>query len=202
MLKAIFLYKVLKKSLLFWSVIVKKPGEIFTILKSLVYEIGSQVSYSELSRLIGIDGATVERYIDLLEKNFVVFRLSPFSRNQSRELKKAKIWDVGMRNVIIQDFSALGVRQLEEQGKLWENFVISEIIKHERHSGGRANFYFWHTRDGSEVDLLRMVNGRIYAYEMKLYKRAKLPPSFVNAYKPVAFQNITFENFDELWLVV
>ena len=192
----------LLKDVFAWAGI-KKPDKIFTLLKALAYQVGSQVSYSELSRLTGLDSTTVERYIDLLEKNFVVFRLSPFSRNLRKELKKAKkiyFWDVGIRNAIIQDFSAFGVRQPEEQGKLWENFVISEIIKHERHSGGKANFYFWRTRDGAEVDLLRVANGQIYAYEMKLHKRARLPQSFVEAYKPAGFQNVTLENFDELWI--
>ena len=92
----------------------------------------------------------------------------------------------------------MGVRQTEEQGKLSKNFVISDLIKHERHSGCRVNFYFWHTIDGSEKDLLCVANSQNYDNEMKLHKRAKLPPSFVNAYKPVAFQDITFENFDEL----
>ncbi len=192
----------LLKDVFAWAGI-KKPDKIFTLLKALAYQVGSQVSYSELSRLTGLDSTTVERYIDLLEKNFVVFRLSPFSRNLRKELKKAKkiyFWDVGIRNAIIQDFSVFGVRQPEEQGKLWENFVISEIIKHERHSGGKANFYFWRTKDGAEVDLLRVANGQIYAYEMKLHKRARLPQSFVDAYKPTGFQNVTLENFDELWI--
>ncbi len=192
----------LLKDVFAWAGI-KKPDKIFTLLKALAYQVGSQVSYSELSRLTGLDSTTVERYIDLLEKNFVVFRLSPFSRNLRKELKKAKkiyFWDVGIRNAIIQDFSAFGVRQPEEQGKLWENFVISEIIKHERHSGGKANFYFWRTRDGAEVDLLRVANSQIYAYEIKLHKRARLPQSFVDAYKPANFQNVTLENFDELWI--
>ncbi len=192
----------LLKDVFAWAGI-KKPDKIFTLLKALAYQVGSQVAYSELSRLTGIDSTTVERYIDILEKNFVVFRLPPYSRNLRKELKKARkifFWDVGIRNTIIQDFSAFGVRQPEEQGKLWENFVISELVKHDRHLNRKSAFYFWRTKDGAEVDLLRVVDNQIYAYEMKLHKKAKLPPSFVKAYNPAIFKNVTLDNFDELWL--
>ncbi len=182
---------------------IKKPDKLMVLLKALAYQVGSQVSYSEISRLTRMDVSTVERYIDLLEKNFVLFRLTSFNRNLRNELRKSRkiyFWDNGVRNAIIQDFRQFSLRPPEEQGRLWENFVISEIIKHNRYFDRNSAFYFWRTKDGAEVDLVKVKGNSINAYEIKLHKKANLPASFRQAYNPESFVTVTIDNFDELWV--
>ncbi|OGC51124.1 hypothetical protein A2982_02970 [candidate division WWE3 bacterium RIFCSPLOWO2_01_FULL_39_13] len=153
---------------------VKNPQVLNDLLKALALQIGSEVSYTELSNLLNIDSKTVERYIDLLEKSFVVFRLSPFSQNRRREISKNKkilFYDVGIRNALIDNFNTFDKRQ--DLGHLWENFVISERVKYREYHRVYASQYFWRTYDGSEVDLVENREGKLFGYKIK-YTSEKL----------------------------
>lgn len=153
---------------------VKNSNVLTNLLKALAFQIGSEVSYAELARLIGIDKKTVERYVDLLEKNYIIFRLSPYTRNKRKEISKLKkiyFCDVGIRNTIINNFNFLVDRN--DVGNLWENFVISERLKYQAYHNIYTNNYFWRTYDGAEVDLVEERDGKLYGYEFKWSKENK-----------------------------
>jgi len=178
---------------------IKKSDKLMNLLKALAYQIGSTVSYKKLSNLTGLDVGTVERYIDILEKNFIIFRLLPFGGNLRGEIKKQRkvfFWDIGVRNAIIGQFLPFDTLSPQERGRIWENFIISEMIKLANNYGEDTQFYFWRTKDGAEVDLVAINSGRIFAYEIKLGKTARLPRSFVK-YKPAGFEVIRLDNFAE-----
>jgi predicted AAA+ superfamily ATPase len=166
------------------------------LVKALALQIGSEVSYSELANLLGIDKKTVERYIDLLEKTFVVFRLAPFSRNKRREITKTKkiyFYDLGIRNGVLQNFSLLSQRN--DVGALWENFVIVERLKHRLYHNIYGYQHFWRTFDGSEVDLVEERDGNLYGYEVKWNpKRKTRTPIKWMEYPNSSFEKITQEN--------
>ena len=147
-----------------------------------------EVSYNELSRQIEADKITVQRYIDLLEKSFVIFRLRSFSRNLRNELKKSTkiyFWDNGIRNAVINDFSVLNLRQ--DKGKLWENFIVSERIKSNLNKNRWVKSYFWRTLQKQEIDYIEEENGKINGYEFKWNAEAKrtTPSAFQEAYRSV-----------------
>lgn len=147
---------------------VKNSSVIMGLLKALALQIGSEVSFTELSNLIGIDKKTIERYIDLLEKNFVIFRLAPYAKNKRREMSKLRkiyFYDTGIRNAIINNFNFADSRN--DMGALWENFLVSERLKYRAYHGIHADQYFWRTYDGSEVDLIEEREGKLYGYEFK-----------------------------------
>ncbi len=153
---------------------VKGSDVLVRLVKALALQIGSEVSYSELSRLIGIEKKTVERYVDLLEKNFVTFRVPPYTRNKRREISKLRkiyFYDVGIRNAVINNFNFLENR--EDAGVLWENFLFVERMKYRAYNQIYATQYFWRTYDGSEVDLVEEREGKLYGYEFKWKKRRK-----------------------------
>ena len=132
----------LYRDLLEWGKI-KKADKILTLLRALAFQIGSEVSYNELSKLVGLDKETVERYLDLLQKAFVIFRLPSFARNHRNELKKSKkfyFYDMGIRNAIISNFSPIHLRN--DVGQLWENFILIERLKYTRYSNIFSNKYF------------------------------------------------------------
>ena len=147
---------------------------------SFTSEIKQEVSYNELSNLLGIDRETVENYIGLLEKCFVVFRLPSFSRNQRNEIKKGKkiyFYDNGIRNAILSNFAPLELRT--DTGMLWENFMISERVKRNAYSGSYANLYFWRTHDQKEIDLIEEENGILTSFEFKWnVKKALFHPRY------------------------
>ena len=137
----------------------KKPDVIQKLVRALALQLGSEVSYNELSNLLGIDKETVENYICLLEKCFVVFRLDSFSRNLRNEIKKGKkiyFYDNGIRNAVISNFAPLELRT--DAGALWENLMVSERVKHNAYSGSFAQLYFWRTHDQKEIDLVEKQN--------------------------------------------
>lgn len=184
---------------------ISKPDKLQRLLQALAYQMGSQVSYNELGRLIGLDSKTVERYIDILEKSFIIFRLNSFSRNLRNELKTSRkiyFWDNGIRNVIIGNFSYIEQRMSEEAGILWENFVISERMKLNSLNGFYGTQWFWRTMQQKEIDFLEEENGYINAYEFKWNPRAKAkrPEQFLSAYPNSSFSVITPENIDEFLL--
>ena len=156
---------------------IRRPELINKLLIALALQVGSEVSHNELAKTIGTDNKTIERYIDMLEKCFVIFRLSAFSRNLRTELRKSKkiyFYDNGIRNAIIQNFAPLAMRQ--DVGALWENFFISERIKRNHYNGSYAQSYFWRTTRQQEVDYIEIENGEISAFEMKWNPNKKGTP--------------------------
>ena len=182
---------------------VRKPVLLEKLLVALALQIGSEVSYNELAQTIGTDNKTVEKYVDLLEKCFIIFRLNGLSRNLRSELKKTKkiyFYDNGIRNAVIQQFAPLDMRN--DTGQLWENFFISERIKRNHYTGHYCNIYFWRTQTQQEIDYIEECDGTMSVFEMKWNPRkanAKFPPAFLNAYPVKETAVITPENYLE-WL--
>jgi uncharacterized protein len=178
----------------------KKPQLIIKLLQALALQIGNEVSYTEIGQLIGADKETVERYIDRLEKTFIIFRLHSLSRNMRNEIKKGKkiyFYDNGVRNAIINSFSPLSLRN--DTGVLWENFVISERIKYLAYHKIYVNMFFWRTTEQQEIDYIEERNGQLNAFEIKWnpLKKVKLPTSFAKAYPEHTFTVINKNTFDE-----
>lgn len=177
---------------------IKKPDILQKLLRALALQVGSEVSYNELANLLGIDKMTVESYIGLLEKCYVIFRLESYSRNLRNEIKKGKkvyFWDNGIRNAVISNFANPEMRM--DMGMLWENFVISERKKLHSYASSYANLYFWRTHSQSEIDLVEEKDGMLTAFEMKWSgkARAKLPAAFAASYPATAFHVVTPENY-------
>lgn len=188
-----------KDALQFQSV--KHSDTLEKLLQALALQVGSEVSYNELSNLLGIDKETVVRYIMLLEQAFVIFRLRPLSRNLRKELgKKHKIyfWDVGVRNALINQFNAVDLRS--DIGSLWENFAIAQSIIHDRNMGVRYNYYFWRTYNGSEIDLIKEKDGVFHTFECKWSEKRtmNIPQSFASAYTKHTFAVLTPKTFPSL----
>ena len=167
------------------------------LIKSLALQIGNEVSFSELGNKLGASKQTIERYIKLLEQSFILFRLNPFSRNLRTELtKKCKVffYDTGIRNSLINNFNSLDLRN--DTGALWENYIISEMIKKNNNSEVYSNFYFWRTHQQQEIDLLEDKNGALNAYEIKFNKdKFKIPAPFTKAYPNAKVKLINKDNF-------
>lgn len=184
---------------------INKPDKLVRLLKALALQIGSQVSYNEVGTLIGLDSKTVERYVDILEKSFIVFRLGTFSRNQRNELKSTRkiyFWDLGIRNAVIGNLAQ--VENRTDVGELWENFVIAERMKQNAYASSFVQSYFWRTRQQHEIDYVEEVDGQLHAYEFKWNERkahCKCPDSFRTAYPEATFQVITPKNI-EVFLMV
>lgn len=164
---------------------IRKPEVLEKLVKALALQIGSEVSYNELSQLVGVDKNTISNYIDILQKGYVVFKLGSFSRNLRNEIKtnqKIYFYDVGVRNMIISNFTSLDLRQ--DKGALWENFLIAERVKQNEYKTGLAKMYFWRTKQHQEIDLIEEENGKLSAFEFKWNSKGKLrlPKTFTNAY--------------------
>lgn len=177
---------------------IKKPDLIQKLVRALALQLGNEVSYYELSQLLGVDKATVESYIGLLEKCFVVFRLDSFSRNLRNEMKKGKkiyFLDNGIRNAVLSNFSPLELRN--DVGALWENLMVSERVKRNAYNGSYAQLYFWRTHERQEIDFIEDKDGHLSAYEFKWnpMSKASSPKSFMTAYPGSTFQVITPANF-------
>ena len=178
---------------------VRKPVLLEKLLVALALQMGSEVSYSELAQTIGTDNKTVEKYVDLLEKCYIIFRLNGLSRNLRNELKKAKkiyFYDNGIRNAIIQQFAPLDMRN--DVGALWENFFISERIKHNRYTSHYCNIYFWRTKNQQEVDYIEECDGTMTAFEMKWNPKkgnTTFPRAFLEAYNVKETVVITPDNY-------
>jgi hypothetical protein len=178
---------------------IRKPQILEKLLKALALQLGSEVSYNELSNLLEIDKATVAKYIDILEKSFIIFQLNSFSRNQRNEIKnnrKIYFYDNGIRNMIINNLNPIDMRT--DKGALWENFLISERIKIQAYHNIYANNYFWRTIQKQEIDFIEESNGVINAYEFKWKSsgRNKIPKAFVENYMAIG-KVINKENFRE-----
>lgn len=178
---------------------IRKPQVLEKILRALALQLCSEVSYNELAQLVGVDKNTVANYIDVLEKGYVIFRLSSFSRNLRNEIKtnqKIYFYDTGVRNAIIGNFNLLDSRS--DKGGLWENFLIAERIKKLSYDSSLAKSYFWRTKQQQEIDYVEEVSGRITGYELKWSKKAKakLPKSFMDSYN-ATIEVIHRNNFRE-----
>jgi uncharacterized protein len=181
---------------------IKKPELLEKLLRALALQVGSEVSYNELAGLLEMDKATVARYIDLLEKSFIVFKLNSFSRNQRNEIKnnrKIYFYDNGIRNMIVNNLNAMDLRA--DKGALWENFLVSERIKMQSYHKIYSNNYFWRTVQRQEIDLVEEVGGEIYAFEFKWNSRGKMkiPKSFLETYNAVGAM-VDRNNFREFVL--
>ncbi len=176
----------------------KKPEMLQKLLQALALQLGSEISYNELAILLGIDRETVESYIGLLEKCFVVFRLSSFSRNQRNEIKKGKkvyFYDNGIRNAILSNFAPLDLRN--DTGMLWENFMISERVKRNAYNDSYAHLYFWRTHDQKEIDLIEEEDGQLRTFEFKWNPRTKavMPTTFSATYPGSSYTVINPQSF-------
>ena len=183
--------------------LVKKTDKLVKLLQAIAYQVGSQVSYSELASMVEIDSKTVETYIDLLEKSYIIFRLYSYSRNMRNELKhtrKIYFYDNGVRNALISAFWPIETRM--DVGALWENFLVSERMKRNEYTRHWCNSYFWRTRDQKEIDYIEEYDGQLHAYEFKYNprKEAKAPRGFTSAYPDATFMEITPQNIEEFLL--
>lgn len=194
--------KLLADSYLFRDILmldyIKKPEKLIKLLKALAFQVGNEVSFNEIGNLIGLDSKTVENYIQILEKSFVIFKLSSFNRNQRNELKNGKkiyFYDNGIRNALISNFQFTESRQ--DIGALWENYLITERIKQNDYLKRYANSYFWRTKDGLEIDYIEEVNGVLSAYEFKwnVKKKHRITTVFSKTYDVKEVQVITPENY-------
>jgi uncharacterized protein len=176
---------------------VKGAKVLLDLLRLIAYHVGNEVSLTELATQLGIDYKTVGRYLDLLEKAFVLYNLRGFSRNLRKEItKKSKyyFYDNGIRNSIISNYNDLDIRN--DQGELWENFVVAERLKLQQYTGIRANNYFWRTWDGKEVDWVEEREGKLFGYEFKYsMKPQKLPRAFLETYPESTLQIINPQNY-------
>ena len=182
-----------------------KPDKVVRLVQALAWQIGSQVSYNEVGQLIGIDPKTVERYVDILEKSYVIFRLGSFSRNLRNELKQSRkiyFWDLGIRNAVIGNLSQ--VENRTDVGALWENLCIAERMKQLSYRGSLAHSWFWRTQQQKEIDYIEEENGRLQAFEFKWNERkadSRCPAAFATAYPDATFQVITPANVEEYLLL-
>jgi predicted AAA+ superfamily ATPase len=177
---------------------IKKPQFLVKLLQMLALQLGSEVSLNELAVSLQINRSTVERYMDMLEKAFVIFRLYSFSRNLRQELtRKFKVYfyDPGIRNSLINNFNPSELRN--DSGGLWENFFIVERLKYLKYQGLNPNTYFWRTHQGKEIDYLEESGGKLDAFECKLNPGAKviLPKEFAASYPDSEFHPVTPENY-------
>jgi predicted AAA+ superfamily ATPase len=182
---------------------IKKSEHLTRLLRAIAFQIGSQVSYTELGQLCGLDNKTVEKYIAILEQTFVIFRLCSYSRNLRNELKTSrKIYftDNGIRNALIADFRPVELR--DDVGKLWENFLVSERFKRNEYAESYANPWFWRTQAQQEIDYVEEQDGHLSAFEFKWNPSAKVkqPKTFQIAYPDSSFAVIHKDNFEDILL--
>ena len=182
---------------------IQKPDDLIKLLQALAYQVGSQVSYNELSLLTGLDAKTVDKYITVLEQTYVVFRLGSFSRNIRSELKKSRkiyFYDNGIRNALITNFNQLESRQ--DVGALWQNFLMAERKKYLEYHQQWTNVWYWRTTEQVEIDYVEEEGGKMTAFEMKWNEKAKhrVPRLFLNTYPESVFKVIHPGNVEEFLL--
>jgi predicted AAA+ superfamily ATPase len=180
---------------------IRNANKILQLLRLISYQVGSEVSFQELGNSLSLSKNTVERYLDLLTKVFVLYRLEGFSRNLRKEITKSTKWyflDNGIRNTIIGNLNPLETRN--DTGFLWENYVISERIKYQKNNGILVNNYFWRTYDQQELDWVEERGGKLFGYEMKWHPgKIKVPVSWKKAYPGAGFEIITPQSYLQ-WL--
>ncbi|OGK55747.1 hypothetical protein A3B56_03315 [Candidatus Roizmanbacteria bacterium RIFCSPLOWO2_01_FULL_45_11] len=183
----------------------KRADKIVDLLRLVAFQIGKEVSIAELASNLSLNRDTVERYLDLLEKVFVIFRVGGFSRNLRKEIVKNHryyFYDNGVRNTLIQNFNPIPVR--DDIGQLWENYLMSERMKVNHYHGRTVNSYFWRTYDQKEIDLIEETGGKLYGFEFK-WQKQKLNKStvkeFTQTYAQASVESVTSENFDHFLLL-
>lgn len=186
----------LKDILIFQNI--KKADKIYNLLQLLAFQIGNEVSLNELGSQLQISKNTVENYLDLLTKVFVIFKVEGFSKNLRKEVTKSSKWyfyDVGLRNAIIKNFNILQNRN--DVGQLWENYLIVERMKKQEYQRIHRNNYFWRTYDQQELDWLEEKTDDLFAYEFKwsARKKVKIPTAFKKAYPNASFEIISKDNY-------
>lgn len=178
---------------------IRNSTKIRDLLKLLAFQVGSQVSLAELAASLELSRVSVDRYIDLLEKSFVIFRFSGFSRNLRKEVTKMDkiyFYDTGIRNAIIGNFNLLKDR--DDAGKLWENFLLVERMKSQNYTGAVFSHYFWRLRSGAELDLVEEMDGKLTGFELKYSRKSVKPPaSWLAAYPGSGFKTINQDNWQE-----
>ncbi len=177
---------------------IRKPRLLEQLLTALALQLGNEVSLNELSKLLQVDKNTVDTYIDMLEKAFVVFKLWPYSRNVRNEItsnRKIYFYDNGVRNAVISQFNPLALRQ--DTGALWENFLISERWKRQHYQQFTGKRFFWRTKTQQEIDYMEEDDGKLKAFEFKWKnnKNAKVPTSFKEGYPEASFEVVDKDNF-------
>lgn len=177
----------------------RNADKIRRLLNLLAYQIGKEVSLTELGAGLGLNRLTVERYLDLLEKTFVIFRIPGFSRNLRSEVTKTSRYyfrDNGILNAIVNNFNPLSVRSGNETGALWENFIVSERLKKQEYDRILSNNYFWRTYERQEIDFVEEREGRLHGYEIKYGKvRPSAPSLWFQSYSDASFEVVSRENF-------
>jgi predicted AAA+ superfamily ATPase len=175
----------------------KNSGKMKELLRLIAFQLGNEVSYDELGKQLGMSKNTVEKYLDLLSKVFVVYRLGAYARNLRKEVTKAGKWyfyDNGIRNAIIGNFSPLSIRQ--DIGALWENYLIGERIKANYNKGLGKEFYFWRTYDRQEIDLIEESSDSLTALEFKWgNKKPNIPGIFKETYPKATFDVVSRDNY-------
>lgn len=176
---------------------IQNSNKLLELLKLIAYQVGSEVSIDELSRTIGISKNTVDRYLDLLSKVFIIYKVGGYSNNLRKEVTKSSKWyfyDNGIRNAVINDFRLLALRN--DQGVLWENYCFSERIKKTNYEKQDAQHYFWRTYDQQEIDLIESKNGGILGIDFKWEnQKKKIPGFFAKNYPEAPFTIINQENY-------
>lgn len=176
---------------------IKGADVLFKLLQLLAWQVGSQVSTVELGNSLQLNKQTVERYLDLLTKVFIIYPLSGYSGNLRKEVTKSKKWyfyDNGVRNALINNFSPLQNRN--DTGQLWEQYILSERMKYNSYHGYFPQYFFWRTYDGQEIDLLELHNLQLQAFECKWkQQKIKKPAAFAKAYPQAGFEQISKENY-------
>ena len=177
---------------------IRQPDKVMRLLRLIAYQAGSEVSYNELGTQLGISKNTVESYLDLLSKVFIIYRLPASSTNPRKEISKGSKWyffDNGIRNAVINDFKLLTLRN--DIGSLWENYLISERIKRNEYRRENVEYYFWRGYNQQEVDLIEVQNGTLSAFEFKYSsnKKFKIPSAFKEAYPEASFKQISRDSY-------
>lgn len=176
---------------------IRNSDKIFKLLSLIAHQVGSEVSYEEIGKQLGISKNTVDKYLDLLTKNYILFKLTGFSRNLRKEITKKPKWyfyDNGIRNAIISNFKPISNRN--DIGELWESYVISELIKKQSNERKIVNNYFWRTYDQQEIDLIVEEGDKLNAFEIKFNKeKVKVPGGWINNYQESEFNVINKNNY-------
>lgn len=177
---------------------VKNPRLLMDLLKLLAFQVGQLVSHSELGQKLGIDAKTVARYLDLLEKSFVIYELRGYSRNLRNEISKKNkyyFYDTGVRNALIANFNNINSR--DDVGQLWENWLVIERIKRQTYQQNITNFYFWRTWEQHEIDFVEERDGALFGFEFKWNSKAKVkePTDWKETYPEASFQVINTDNY-------
>jgi len=182
----------------------RNADKLHRLLSLLVFQVGKEVSITELGTGLGLNRLTVEHYLDLLEKTFVIFRIPGFSRNLRNEVTKTSRYyfrDNGIMNAVVNNFNPLSLRSGNDVGALWENFIVTERLKKQEYARILSNNYFWRTYERQEIDLVEEREGRLHGYEIKYRKAKSSPPSlWKDNYPDASYQSITSQNFSEFIL--